>query len=137
MKSKLSVEEMEKLEKLIKKTISEFERNNKVKIKNRNKYPAEEILNYYKVFIDYHDFSGHDFNFILEKNEETFTLFVDTNYANELKNNNLWNLFMQRILCICVVNNFYVQIRQNQICKIGYDKTLQKESNTRKLKRDN
>ena len=44
---------------------------------------------------------------------------------------------MQRILYICVVNNFYVQIRQNQICKIGYDKTLQKESNTRKLKRDN
>lgn len=44
---------------------------------------------------------------------------------------------MQKILCTCTMNNFYRLKKFNSICIMEYDKTLQKESNTRKLKRDN
>ena len=109
----------------------------KIKKNDANSFSYEEILNHYKVFVVYHDFSQQDFNYFLVKNELNFTLYVDIKHAEELKKNNLWNSFMQKILCTCTMNNFYRLKKFNSICIMEYDKTLQKESNTRKLKRDN
>ncbi len=116
-----------KIRYLIKKILLETKNN------NTNSFSYEEILNHYKIFVVYHDFSKQDFNCFLVKNEVNFILYVDINYAEELKKNNLWNLFMQKILWTCTMNNFYRQNKCNSICFMEYDKTIE---NARKLKRD-